>query len=84
MKKENYFADYFDPCSGLPAKTLESNQVFSEVQAAQTLLGYKVMNASCCKILLHPEWGSAVYPASIVIQAPAQIVVEKLQTFLRS
>eukprot|EP01040_Poterioochromonas_malhamensis_P000874 gene874-927_t len=42
------FADFFDPCSGLP-------------------------------ILLHPEWGSAVYPASIVVQSTADVVIPIVQ-----
>jgi hypothetical protein len=54
------------------------NKVFSEVDGAQQLLGYSVMNAGCCKVLLHPQWGSAVYPASIFTKAPSAVVVEKL------
>jgi hypothetical protein len=40
MQHDGYFADFFDPCSGLPSRS-DSNQVFSEVEAAQILLGYK-------------------------------------------
>jgi hypothetical protein len=38
------------------------------------------MNAGCCKILLHPSWGSAVYPASIFTTTPANILVEILNS----
>eukprot|EP01032_Pedospumella_encystans_P020913 gene20913-23746_t len=34
-----YWADYIDPCSGLPVCT-EGQNMFSEVECAQTLLGY--------------------------------------------
>lgn len=34
------------------------NIVYNEVQSAQVLLGYRIMNAGCCKVLLHPQWGS--------------------------
>lgn len=38
------------------------------------------MNAGCCKILLHPTWGSAVYPASIFTTAPADTLIEVLNS----
>mmetsp|Transcript_2224 Transcript_2224/g.3500 ORF Transcript_2224/g.3500 Transcript_2224/m.3500 type:complete len:193 (-) Transcript_2224:121-699(-) len=78
QEKGNYWCDYIDPCSGLPVKS-DGQKVFSEVECAQTLLGYSVMNAGCCKIILHPDWGSAVYPASIFTTAPADVVVATLQ-----
>ena len=65
------FADYVDPCSGLAMITKDSNKVYSEVDGAQQLLNYSVQNAGCCKILLHPSWSSAVYPATIFTTAPA-------------
>eukprot|EP01040_Poterioochromonas_malhamensis_P016258 gene16258-18416_t len=79
FQSRGVFADFFDPCSGLPARTTDSNQIFSEVQAAQSLHNYQIMNAGCCKILLHPEWGSAVYPASIVVQSTADVVIPIVQ-----
>jgi len=67
---QGHWADYIDPCSGLPMIYRETNSVYGEVQALSTLLGYKTQNAGCCKILLHPKWGSAVYPASLFVRAP--------------
>jgi hypothetical protein len=75
---KGHFADYVDPCSGLPMLTKDANKVFSEVDSAQQLLGYAVMNAGCCKVLLHPAWGSAVYPATIFTTAPVEVVEEEL------
>jgi hypothetical protein len=56
----------------------ETNSVYGEVQALSTLLGYKTQNAGCCKILLHPKWGSAVYPASLFVRAPLEEVKEAI------
>jgi hypothetical protein len=53
-----FWMDFIDPCSGLPMLTSDCNKPFDEVQSAQTLLsekGFSVMNAGCCKILLHPK-----------------------------
>jgi hypothetical protein len=76
-----YFADYIDPCSGLAMITRDANKVFSEVDSAQQLLGYSVHNCGCCKVLLHPVWGSAVYPASIFTTAPLEVVLHILQKY---
>ncbi|PSC75053.1 Methylmalonic aciduria and homocystinuria type D mitochondrial [Micractinium conductrix] len=65
-----HWADYIDPCSGLPMINRATNAVYGEVEALVTLLGYKTQNAGCCKIILHPCWGSSVYPASLFAKAP--------------
>ena len=72
---KGYWADYIDPCSGLPANT-DGNKIYGEVDGFQALLGYRTQNANCCKILLHPKWGSAVYPASMFTNAPADVIEE--------
>lgn len=79
-----HFADYIDPCSGLAMITREANKVFSEVDSAEQLLGYSVMNAGCCKVLLHPAWGSAVYPATIFTTAKIDDVVRLLESYARA
>lgn len=70
LRSKGYWADYIDPCSGLPMISLNCNKVYSEVDGMECLLNYKAYNAGFCKILTHPRWGSAVYPASIFAYAP--------------
>jgi hypothetical protein len=36
----------------------------------EVLLNYKAYNAGFCKVLTHPKWGSAVYPATIFAFGP--------------
>lgn len=55
------------------------NKVYSEVDGMQLLLQYRVMNAGSCKVLLHPQWGSSVYPASLFCNAPADVVKKLLE-----
>jgi hypothetical protein len=47
---------------------------YSEVAGFEHLLRYKTQNAGCCKILLHPRWGSSCYPATIFTTAPVKTV----------
>ena len=56
----------------------EGAGVYSEVDALVTLLGYPTANAGCCKVVLHPRWGSAVYPASLLTQAPLEAAAAAL------
>mmetsp|Transcript_23162 Transcript_23162/g.48437 ORF Transcript_23162/g.48437 Transcript_23162/m.48437 type:complete len:207 (-) Transcript_23162:284-904(-) len=74
LRAKGFWADYIDPCSGLPMISLNCNKVYSEVDGMECLLNYKAYNAGFCKILTHPKWGSAVYPATIFAHAPTDIV----------
>lgn len=38
------------------------NIVYNEVQSAQVLLGYPIMNAGCCKVIIHPKWSTVSSP----------------------
>lgn len=76
LTEAGYWADFVDPCSGLPVLTKDCNNncVYDEVASMQTLLKYEIYQAGPCKVLLHPKWGSAVYPASIFTTAPVDEV----------
>jgi hypothetical protein len=65
-----HWADYVDPCSGLLVRDRKSNVLYPEVDTMGVLLRYKVLDAGPCHILLHPRWGSACYPATMMTTAP--------------
>lgn len=52
----------------------ETQTPYSEVEGLALLLGYRTANAGCCKVVLHPKWGSSVYPATLLARAPAAAV----------
>ena len=70
-----YWADYIDPCSGLSMVHKDSQSICGEVDALVTLLNYQTTNSGCCKVVLHPQWGSAVYPASLFTKAPVEALL---------
>lgn len=78
LEAQGHWADYIDPCSGLPMVHRETGNVYGEVEALCTLLGYQTQNAGCCKVILHPKWGSSVYPASMFAKAPVEAVLESI------
>ena len=65
-----YFCDFADPCSGLLMRHRATQKVYDEVSALAVLRHYRCANAGCCKVVLHPRWGSAVYPATLFARAP--------------
>ena len=81
VRAAGYWADFIDPCSGLPMLTLNCNKVYSEVDGMECCLGYKSHSAGFCKILTHPAWGSAVYPATMFVHAPRDFVLQVLQSY---
>lgn len=75
LKNLGYWVDYIDPCSGLPMLNIHNhNKVYSEVDGMEVLLGYRSYNAGFCKVLVHPKWGTSVYPATIFCYAPSNVV----------
>mmetsp|Transcript_7115 Transcript_7115/g.10026 ORF Transcript_7115/g.10026 Transcript_7115/m.10026 type:complete len:191 (+) Transcript_7115:3-575(+) len=81
LATQGHWADFIDPCSGLPMLSPNNNSVYSEVEGMQLLLRYSVLNAGMCRVLLHPVWGSAVYPATLFTTAPHEAVAEVLEEF---
>jgi hypothetical protein len=81
IRAKGYWADYIDPCSGLPMLSKGCNKVYSEVDGMECLLNYKSYNAGFCKILTHPKWGSAVYPGTLFAYAPQSVVMELVAAY---
>jgi hypothetical protein len=61
--------------------TLNCNKVYSEVDGMECCLGYRSYSAGFCKILEHPLWGSAVYPATMFVYAPRDAVQQLLERY---
>ena len=60
----------------------ESMGIYSEVAGFQTLLNYQIHNAGCCKILLHPQWRSSCYPATMFVICEEAVIKEILSKYV--
>jgi len=76
---KGFFADFIDPCTGFPSISRQSSSVFSEVDSAAALLNYRTEQVGFCNLVLHPKWGSACYPASIVVNANIDAIIEAIE-----
>ena len=50
--------------------------MYPEVDGFELLRRYPTGQAGVCKVLYHPVWGAAVYPASLFTNAPLETLVE--------
>ena len=87
LRADGVWCDYIDPCSGLSMVNRDSQHIYGEVDALVTLLNYQTTNSGCCKVVLHPTWGSAVYPASMFAKCSAetlQAAIAKAEVEIRA
>ncbi|KAG0339913.1 hypothetical protein BG000_001077 [Podila horticola] len=87
LEQLGHWSDMTDPASGYPCYSERGRDVYPDVDGCQVLLKYDFQNAGCCKILLHPVWGSKIYPATFFTTAPAdvlQTVVQQIELEHRS
>ncbi|KAF9357077.1 hypothetical protein BGX26_004286 [Mortierella sp. AD094] len=71
-----YWSDMTDPASGFPSFSERGRDVYPDVEGCQLLLKYDFQNAGCCKVLLHPNWGSKIYPATFFTTAPLDALLK--------
>ena len=60
LRARGHWADYVDPCSGVPVLDGSRSSVYAEVDAMELLLRYKTDASTGCRMVLHPEWGASV------------------------
>lgn len=56
----------------------ESSTIYSEAEGFALLRGYKTMDAGGCKVVLHDQWGTSFYPATLVTDASHEQIAEAL------
>jgi len=78
LAEQGVWADFIDPCSGMPMVHRDSPSPYDEVGAFANVLGYKISSAGPCKILLHPKFGSSIYPASMFARCSREQLEEAL------
>jgi hypothetical protein len=78
VKRRGYWAEFIDPCSGLPALGERGTGVYSEVEGIQALCRYSVTQVGVCSVLTHPRYKTHCYPASLFTTAPAAVLFDAL------
>lgn len=69
-----YEAEVFDPKTGLPTLSPSGSLALDDVAIAHFALAYGMTNHDTCPAIIHPIWGSAVYPATLLSSAPLHVL----------
>jgi len=76
--KDSWWFDYADPVSGYPATTSRGGRCFSDVDACEAVLRYRVETVGgTCRVLSHPTWSTSVYPSAIVTSYIPLAVIQR-------
>jgi hypothetical protein len=77
LEARGAWADYCDPCSGLPMRS-GGNAVWPEIAGLEKTRRFATTNAGMCRVALHPRFGANMYPATMFTTAGAQLILEAL------
>ncbi|KAJ2162345.1 hypothetical protein GGF46_000709 [Coemansia sp. RSA 552] len=84
LQELGYWADITDPMSGMALFSAAGPSPYPDVEGAEVLLGYAPFNLGCCFVLVHPQHGTHVYPATAFTLAPASVVKDVLSSLQTS
>eukprot|EP00092_Neocalanus_flemingeri_P025580 GFUD01027732.1.p1 GENE.GFUD01027732.1~~GFUD01027732.1.p1 ORF type:complete len:309 (-),score=86.41 GFUD01027732.1:567-1493(-) len=71
LKEDGYWADFIDPCSGTPHFSGHTNTTMFETDEKFRLLGFRIEDLGCCKVISHAKFGRHVFVGCIVTNAAA-------------
>ncbi len=75
-----HLAEVFDPRTGSPLFSQPGSLRLDDVAVVRSCLGYATCDRYGCSVILHPVWGSAVYPSTLLSSAEPHLVRGVLQT----
>jgi hypothetical protein len=75
LRDRSYLTDLIDPRTGYPLLSRPGIVPHDDTAVVKALLNYPVIENKC-RVLVHPEWGMAVYP-SILLSAASPIIIEE-------
>lgn len=84
LEDQGYQAEIFDPRTGLPVYTPSGSVRFDDVAIARSVLNYPVEKHRGCLAMVHPVWGGAVYPSTLVSSAPPSILQAIVNSLMKS
>jgi hypothetical protein len=78
LRDRGYVTDLIDPRTGYPLLSHPGAITHDDTAVAKALLDYPVVKNQCC-VLVHPQWGAAVYPSILLSAAPPEIITSVIK-----
>ncbi|AKG23055.1 methylmalonic aciduria and homocystinuria type D protein [Calothrix sp. 336/3] len=69
LRDRGYITDLLDPRTGYPLLSRPGRIPHDDAAAVKALLGYPAIQ-NRCRVLVHPQWGTAIYPSAMISIAP--------------
>ncbi len=73
LRDHGYLTDLIDPSTGYPLLSHPGEIPHNDTAVVQALLNYPVIKNKC-RVLIHPLWGTAVYPSILISVAPPKVI----------
>jgi hypothetical protein len=73
LRDRGYLTDLIDPRTGYPLLSRPGKIPHDDTAVVKALLHYPVIRNQCC-VLVHPDWGMAVYPGILISEAPPFVI----------
>lgn len=70
LKSDGYWADFIDPTTGTPFFGPHTNTTMFETDEKYRLLGFRIEDLGCCKIICHKNFGRHVFVGTVVTTVP--------------
>ena len=74
--------DLFDPRTGWPLLSSAGQCQLDDVAVVCAILGYAMSDKGGCATIVHPIWGRAVYPSTLLSSAPPELVQSVSDSYL--
>jgi len=82
LRHLGHLAEPFDPKTGRPFFSKPGKLGLDDVAVAHACLDFPTTKVEGCSVILHPEWGSAVYPSILLSSASPEIVTDAVQSVI--
>ncbi|RDH50640.1 hypothetical protein CBF18_12025, partial [Mastigocladus laminosus WC112] len=79
LRDRGYLTDLIDPRTGYPLLSRPGIVPHDDTAVVKALLNYPVIE-NRCRVLVHPEWGMAVYPSILLSAAPPIVIEEAIKS----
>lgn len=78
LRDRGYLTDLIDPRTGYPLLSHPGAVPHDDTAVAKALLNYPVIKNEC-SVLVHPQWGTAVYPSTLISEAPPNLITDVIR-----